>query len=145
MTRVAVIVDTNVIVAGLLTSRADSPVSRILDGMLAAGFSFVLSGALIAEYRSVMRRPALRKLHGLTDDELDEILVELVQHAIVLEPIAAAARAPDPGDRLSWDLLATRDDLVLVTGERRLLRDAGMRGRVITPREFVERDPHRNG
>ncbi len=145
MTRIAVIVDTNVVVAGLLTSQADSPVSQILDGMLAAAFPFVLSGPLIAEYRAVPRRPALRKLHRLTDNELDEILIELVQHAIVLEPIAATARAPDPGDQFLWDLLAMRDDLLLVTGERRLLRSAGMRGRVITPREFVERNPDRIG
>ncbi|MBW7925968.1 MAG: putative toxin-antitoxin system toxin component, PIN family [Burkholderiaceae bacterium] len=138
MTRQAVVIDTNVVVAGLITSDAGSPVSRILDGMLAAAFPFVLSEALIAEYRAVPRRPKLRKLHGLNDDELDEILVDLVQHAIVLDPAAATARAPDPGDQLLWDLLEARDDILLVTGEQRLLRDAGMRGRVVSPREFTQ-------
>lgn len=145
MTRPAVVIDTNVVVAGLITSDARSPVSRILDGMLVAAFPFVLSEALIAEYRAVPRRPKLRGLHGLNDDELDEILIELVQHAIVLDPGAATARAPDPGDQLLWELLAARDDIVLVTGEQRLLRDAGMRGRVISPREFAQPDRERGG
>lgn len=106
--------------------------------MLAAEFPFIFSDALISEYRSVPRRPRLRKLHGLSNDEIDAILAELVQHAIVLEPIAAKLRSPDPGYRLLWDLLATREDIRLVTGDQRLLRSAGMRGRIISPREFVE-------
>ena len=48
MSRPAVIVDTNVVVAGLLTGDATSPVARILDGMLAATFPFVVSEALLA-------------------------------------------------------------------------------------------------
>jgi len=64
------IIDTNVLVAGLLTSHADSPVARILDGRLAAAFSFVLSEVLLTEYRSVLLRPHLCPLHGLTEPEL---------------------------------------------------------------------------
>lgn len=64
MIRQAVIVDTNVVVSGLLTGNAASPVARVLDGMLAVAFPFVASEALLAEYRDVLVRPALRKLHG---------------------------------------------------------------------------------
>ena len=39
----AIIIDTNVVVAGLLTANEASPVARILDGMLAAAFPFVVS------------------------------------------------------------------------------------------------------
>lgn len=45
----AVIVDTNVVVAGVLTSRDDAPVARILDGMLGAAFPFVVSEALLGD------------------------------------------------------------------------------------------------
>jgi putative PIN family toxin of toxin-antitoxin system len=136
VTRPAVIVDTNVVVAGLLTKHDASPVARILDGMLGAAFPFVLSEALLAEYRTVLVRPVLRKLHGLTVAEVEVILTDLAQHAIVLTPLAAPP-APDPGDQLLWELLAARADLVLVTGDKLLLRDAGMEGRVISPLAFV--------
>ena len=72
MSRQAVIIDTNVVVAGLLTGNATSPVARILDGMLAAAFPFVVSEALLAEYRAVLVRPALRKQHGLTVAEVED-------------------------------------------------------------------------
>ena len=136
MSRQAVIADTNVVVAGLLTGNDTSPVARILDGMLAAAFPFVVSEALLAAYRTVLVRPNLRKLHGLTVAEVDAILTDLAQHAIVLSPVKAPT-APDPGAQLLWELLAARADLLLITGDKLLLRDAGMQGRVISPQAFV--------
>lgn len=136
MSHPVVVVDTNVVVAGLLTANDTSPVARILDGMLGAAFPFVVSEALLAEYHAVLVRPRLRKLHGLTVAEVETILTDLAQHAIVLAPVAGAA-APDSGDQLLWDLLSTKADLLLVTGDKRLVRDAGMQGRVVSPSTFV--------
>ncbi len=84
----------------------------------------------------MLLRPKLRQLHGLKVAEIETILTDLAQHAIVLAPVAAVP-APDPGDQLHWDLLAARADLVLVTEDKRLLRDAGMQGRVVSPSAFV--------
>ena len=137
MSRGPVIVDTNVVVAGLLTANNASP--RILDGMLAAEFPFVLSEALLAEYRTVLLRARLRQLHGLSTVEVETILTDLAQHAIIVTPVAAP-RAPDPGDQLLWELLAARGDLRLVTGDKALLRDKGLRGRVISPHALVTGD-----
>lgn len=136
MTRPAVIVDTKVVVAGLLTAHEASPVAKILDGMLSAAFPFVVSEALLAEYRTVLVRAKLRRLHGLTFAEVEAILTDMAQHAIVLAPVAAPP-APDPGDQLLWGLLAARADVQLVTGDKLLLRDAGMHGRVMTPKAFT--------
>jgi len=133
----AVIVDTNVIVAGMLTESDASPVSQILDGMLRASFPYAISEALLAEYRTMLVRPKLCKLHGLTVVEIDALLTDLAQHAIVMKPVAAPP-APDPGDQLLWDLLAAKADLVLVSGDKLLLEHHGMRGRVLSPRDFVE-------
>lgn len=136
MTRGLVIIDTNVVVAGLLTSHDRAPVAQILDGMLAAAFSFVVSPDLLAEYRDVLARPEIMRLHGLTIPEVEAILTDIAQHAIVIDPQPADA-APDPGDQLLWNLLYARADLVLVTGDKLLLADATMRGRVVSPRGYV--------
>ena len=136
MSRPAVIVDTNVVVAGLLTANDRSPVARILDGMLMAAFPFVVSEALLADYRAVLVRPGLRKLHGLTVAEVEALLTDIAQHAIVLAPVSASP-APDPGDQLLWELLASRADLQLVTGDKLLLKHPGMRERVISPRALA--------
>jgi uncharacterized protein len=133
------VVDTNVVVAGLLTARADSPVAIILNGMMSAAFPFVLSEALLAEYRSVLVRPKLRKLHGLQMEEVDAILLDIARHAIVLTPVSGGTLflAPDHGDQFLWDLLATRADLVLLTGDKLLLRDGVMGQRTMLPQTFT--------
>ncbi len=136
MTRPAVIVDTNVIVACLPTRRTVSPVAWILAGMLGAAFPFVLGDALLVEYRTVLMRPALCKRHGLPAAEVETILTDLVRHAIMLAPVATAP-APDPGDQFLWELLAARADLLLVTGDKQLLRNRRMRGRVISVQAFA--------
>jgi putative PIN family toxin of toxin-antitoxin system len=138
------IIDTNVVVAGLLTARADSPVARILDGMLSAAFPFVVSEALLAEYHAVLVRPKLSKLHGLSVAEIDSILADMVRHAIVLNPLPTvlAPLAPDAGDQFLWDLLATRPDLVLVTGDKLLLQVEAMPQRIILPQVFVAHWQH---
>jgi uncharacterized protein len=119
-----------------LTAREASTVARILEVMLTATFAFVVSEALLAEYRALLVRPNLRKLHGLTVAEVGAILTDLAQRAIVLAPVAAPP-APDSGDQLLWDLLAARTDLLLVTGDKLLLQDAGLQGRVVSAHAFV--------
>lgn len=136
MSRLVCIVDTNVVVAGLLTADDTSPVARVLDGMLAAAFPFALSEALLAEYRAVLLRPRLKKLHGLPVADIESLLTDLAQHAIVLTPGAAPA-APDPGDQVPQELVAAKEALVLVTGDKRQLREPAMRGRVVSPADFL--------
>ena len=89
-------------------------------------------------------RPRLQKLHGLSIAEIDVILTDLARHAIVLAPVntEAATLAPDPGDQSLWNLLATRADLVLVTGDKHLLQDAAMQQRVILRLTFMAQLQH---
>jgi putative PIN family toxin of toxin-antitoxin system len=129
----AAIVDTNVVIAGLPIEGNQLPVAAILQEMLKGGLRFLVSTALLEEYRDVLDRPPLRKLHGLGDEALEALLARIEEIAEIVEPAATKATAPDPGDQMLWDLLAARADAVLVTGDKLLLRDRSMRGRVLTP------------
>ena len=140
----AFIIDTNVVVSGLITSNPDSSVAAVLDGMLSAAFAFAVSEMLLAEYRAVLLRPHIQQLHGLSPIEIDAILLELAQHAIVLKTPENQVqfRAPDPGDQFLWNLLASHADLVLVTGDKLLLQDPAMATRVITPQALISKYLH---
>lgn len=138
MTRLLAVIDTNVVVSGLLTGDASSPVARILDGMLGAAFSFALSPDLLAEYRGVLLRPKIRQLHGLVEEEIDRILRDIVIHAVWREPAETVA-APDPNDQHVWRLLNAQRGSILVTGDRLLLNNPPEFASVISPRSFVER------
>jgi len=131
------VIDTNVVIAGLLSRDADSPVCRILDSMLRGEFLFLLSPDLIDEYRRVLLRPKIRALHGLTEKQVDVLLIELVTNAIVREPVDSP-NAPDRGDDHLWQLLRVHDAVVLVTGDRRLVEQPPKFASVLSPRAFLD-------
>lgn len=137
--RPPVVVDTSVVVAGVITREESSPVARMVDGMLASTLRHVVSEALLAEYRTVLLRPRTRKLHKLSTAEIERLLTDIAQRAIVLMPCPAPP-APDPKDQHLYGLLAAHDALVLVTGDKALLRDPAMAPRVVTARTYLDGD-----
>lgn len=135
------IIDTNVLVAGLISSEPTSPTAKILDAMLEGGFLYVVSPALLAEYRAVLLRPKLRHAHGVTEAEIDTLLTEIAANALWREPGADAKHeAPDPGDDHLWALLASEPRAVFVTGDRLLLEKPWPGSSIITPAGCVSAD-----
>ena len=128
MTRFAVI-DTNVVVSGLLSGAADSPTRLVVDAMLAGTISFALSQTLLAEYRAVLLRPAISERHGLSESEVDLLLEEM--------GLNSSLRHPDDGDEHVIDLPRVVPKAVLVTGDRRLAEAVGSWTVALTPAEFV--------
>ncbi|HLF97301.1 MAG TPA: PIN domain-containing protein [Methylococcaceae bacterium] len=76
MTHRVAVIDTNVVVSGLISKEGDSPAARILDGMFGVKFPYLLSSELLVEYRDVLLRPRIGKLHRLKPEEIDRILQE---------------------------------------------------------------------
>jgi putative PIN family toxin of toxin-antitoxin system len=133
----AYVIDTNVVVAGLLTSDIASPTAMVLDGMVEARFPFLLSPALLAEYREVLLRSRIRTRHGLDEDEIDALLTEVVANAIVREPEPSRDEAPARQDQHLWDLLATEHGTVLITGDRELIENPPGGTSVVSPASFI--------
>jgi putative PIN family toxin of toxin-antitoxin system len=132
------IIDTNVLVAGLLTAEPKAPTARILDGMLQGDFPFVLSVDLLAEYRTVLLRERISKHLGLTADQFDAILTAVAANAIVREPRSSEEPAPEPGDQHLCDLLAAVASAVLVTGDKRLLENPPASREILGPGQFLD-------
>jgi uncharacterized protein len=138
VTQPSFVIDTNVVVSGVLTQDASAPTAVILDAMLRGRFPFLMGPELLGEVRSVLLRPRIRALHGLSAEEVDALLTTLVALARWHEPGEAAAGAPDPGDDHLWRLLASVPGSVLVTGDDLLQRRPPPFARVLTPRAFAE-------
>lgn len=136
MTHALVIVDTNVVVSGLVTGDRESPPFRILDAMLDGSLRFVVSEALVSEYLVVLRRPGIARLHRLTEQETEAVLGRIVANARVVETGAPSEAAPDRGDQHLWDLLDAVPDAWLVTGDARLRRSR-RKARIVSPAELV--------
>jgi len=132
------VIDTNVVVSGILTRLSVSPTARILDGMLAGKFRFLLSIELLAEYREVLRRPRTVRRHGLSEVEVDTILTEIAANGIALELEPPKKSRRERGDAHLWELLAANQSAFLVTGDQKLIEEPVGGARVMTARAFAE-------
>ena len=132
------IIDTNVLVAGLISSQPSSPTVTIVDAMLDGSLLFLLSPELLREYRTVLLRPKLISLHRLSEAQVDRILTEITANALWREPLAQVpSPAPDPNDDHLWALLATEFSAILVTGDQLLYENPPVRRSVISPASCV--------
>lgn len=133
-----IVVDTNVIVSAVITDQPQSPTCLILDGMLAGRFTFLLSTELLSEYRRVLLRPKIQKLHGLDEGEVDAILTEIVVNGVMRETLKVSRRAPEKGDDHLWALISIQPGTMLVTGDKPLIKNPPDFTTVLSPREFLE-------
>jgi putative PIN family toxin of toxin-antitoxin system len=133
------VIDTNVIVSGLIGGARASPTTVILDAMLGGRFTYLLSLDLLAEYREVLLRSAIRRRHGLTDTEVEVVLTELALNGTLHHPDPPTSAPPDVDDRHLWALLEDATTAVLVTGDDALRRHAPEPARVLSPRQFLAR------
>ncbi len=137
MTEGPAVIDTNVLVAGLLTAVPFSPTARILDGMLTGQFRFLLSDELLFEYRDVLLRRNIARRHQLSQAEVDVLLTEIAANGIVLDvesPSTGRGRKED--DHLR-QILAAEPSALLVTGGL-LITQLENRARVFKARAFAD-------
>ena len=137
MIRLAV-VDTNVLVSGMMSLGEMSPTTRIFDTMVDGRLRFLLSESLLAEYRLVLLRPHATKRHGLTEENVDRLLLETVLNAVMRNPVVEIETGAEAhGDEHIVALLKTMPGSVLVTGDRRLAGMVAAWCTVETPAEFA--------
>jgi putative PIN family toxin of toxin-antitoxin system len=137
MTARFAVVDTNVVVSGLLTRDVHSPTARILDGMLRGAFRFLLSADLLTEYRTVLLRAKIRAIHGLSPEQIDRLLAVIAANATIREPEPRTTPTDLRGDEHVWHLTALYTGTTLVTGDRALFSAAPRGTTVMSPRRFL--------
>jgi len=103
VTAARLVIDTNVVVSGLITADPRAATAQVLDGMLAARFPYLVSAEL----------------------------PQLALNAAVREPPPFLGHVPDAGDRHLWALVASDRAAVLVTGDGALRRGSPEPERVV--------------
>jgi len=97
-----VVLDTNVLVAGLSSRRGAS--HALLRRVLNHRLQMLASPVLWLEYEAVLKRPEIRRMHGLSPAGVDDVLDAL---AILVEPVSLHYRwrpqLRDPADEMVLD------------------------------------------
>jgi putative PIN family toxin of toxin-antitoxin system len=131
---VRVVLDTNVLVSGLL--RPDGPPGRIVDLLLDGGFELLVDDRIVAEYEAVLPRPKF----ALDRRDIRKLLEVVEQEGIFVSARPIDVTLPDPFDRPFLEVALSGGADSLVTGNGRHF-PAKARGdlRVEAPSDFVRR------
>ena len=132
-----VIVDTNIIVSGLITPAG--PPGKIVDALLRGLLVPVMSPATLAELQAVLSRPRLRRLFERAGVEVTEFLDEFREFAEIIEPEPVDIPVRDENDRIFLELAATRPPVdFLITGDQDFERQQYADVPVISAALFVK-------
>lgn len=117
-----VVIDTNVLVRTTPASHG-GPARELLERLLVDPHKLITSTPLIAELADVLRRPGLRRLHGMQDSAIDTFTASILSPSdLVALPDPTPAYVP--GDPKDAAVIATaivgRAD-VICTRDRHLL------------------------
>lgn len=135
-----IVLDTNVIVSGLLNPEGNP--GRVVDLFLAGEVTLLADDRILAEYRAVLRRPRF----GLDGPDVTDFLglVEAESERVAATPLGS--KLPDESDRAFLEVALAGDADSLVTGNARHFRLAHVgRFRIESPTEFVRRWSHSRG
>ncbi len=127
------VIDTNVLVSALLSSHDDAATVQVVARLLSGDITPVYSGAVMAEYREVLRR----KKFGFSPDAVDYLLAAITKFGLLVEPSPSGIALPDMKDLPFYEVvLEKRDDNArLVTGN---LKHFPAKPFVVTARQMLE-------
>lgn len=131
MNRLKVILDTNIVVSGVL--KPNSLPDLCLRLGLNKEVQLVFSEEVFAEYSAVLNRPRF----NLSSQLIQKTLAELKLVSQVIEPKERLALASDPKDNQFLEVaLAAKADF-LITGNRRHFPAFCSFVEIVTPAEFI--------
>ena len=126
------VIDTNVIVAALLTKNKDSATLRVINAVLDGSIVPLYHKDILAEYDDVLHRPKF----SLKEETIRFVLNAIVQFGIEVFPQPSGEILVDMDDLVFYEvaLERRRDDAYLVTGN---LQHYPVKSFIVTPAEML--------
>ncbi|MDE6405751.1 MAG: putative toxin-antitoxin system toxin component, PIN family [Lachnospiraceae bacterium] len=127
------VIDTNVLVSALLSSKEDSATVQVLGKVFQGAIIPVYSNVIAKEYREVLSR----KKFGFSGDTIEYLLSAIEKYGLLVDPAPSGITLPDRKDLPFYEVvLEKRDDgAYLVTGNIRHFPEKPF---VVTPRELLD-------
>jgi len=128
-----IVIDTNVLVSGLISRNKTSPPVGILKYLLAERGVIIplYNDEIIKEYENVLKREKFNIEHKLVDDVIDRIKTS----GISCERIESKEVFKDANDIVFYEVALSTDDSYLVTGNIKHFPKVDF---VVTPAEMME-------
>lgn len=124
------VIDTNVIVSGLMKRNECTPPAQILDIIELNILIPILNGDIFKEYQEVLTRTKLK----LDPIKVTNYLKTVIDNGIHMDPTHYDGDMPDEKDRVFYEVSLTGDSY-LVTGNKKHFPVAP---KVVTPAQMIE-------
>ena len=125
------VIDTNVLVAAMLSHHADSSTIRVIKAIDTGAFVPVFSEDILKEYRTVLTRDKFR----LDKRKISALIGLVSDKGEVITPNRYDAPMPDESDRVFYEVALAEPGAKLVTGN---LKHYPVSPIVVTPAQFCE-------
>lgn len=130
--KIFAVIDTNVIVSALISTKADSYPLTVLSQVYLGPIVPVYNDEILAEYRDVLYRD---KFH-LRSEDIELALKTITETGLNLARTSVLGEDfPDPKDVVFYEVKMSKDDAYLVTGN---VKHFPKKPFVVTPKEMVE-------
>jgi putative PIN family toxin of toxin-antitoxin system len=131
--RCCAVIDTNVIVAALLSKKDDAATVQVVRSMLRGEFTPLYHEDILEEYEEVLHRP---KFH-LTEDVICTVISAVKRYGVEVFPQPTGEILVDMDDLIFYEVTMEKrtDDAYLVTGNR---KHYPIKDFIVTPSEMLE-------
>ena len=124
------VIDTNVLVAALLSKLADSSTVVIRQHILEGTITPLFNDEIFNEYTDVLHRPSLK----LPTEQIESILDAIMQRGLILGRTKTDEIFTDPKDIVFYEVALSKEGSYLVTGNTKHFPKTPI---VVTPTELL--------
>lgn len=129
--KVFAVIDTNVIVSALISTKTETPPFSVMAHVYSGIITPVYNDEMLQEYREVLSRDKFR----LSPDRIDDALSVIRDYGLNLERTKVEGEVfPDPKDAVFYEVAMSKEDAYLVTGN---IKHFPKKPFVVTPAEML--------
>ena len=129
--KIFAVVDTNVIVSGMITSNSASPTAKVLDCLSEKHITPLYCEEILKEYESVLGREKFK----LPKERVEKFLKMMKSDGIASNRVPTNEVFTDPKDVVFYEVALSKEDSFLVTGNIKHFPKVDL---VVTPAEMME-------
>ena len=131
------VLDTNVVVSRFLSPLG--PPARVVEHWSAETFVLLVSEPILAEYRRALLYERVRARHGMSEQQVAEVIAGFRQFATLVVPqVALQVIRDDPADDKFLECAVTGGADYIVSGDTHLLRLGEYAGiQILSPAGFL--------
>ena len=125
------VIDTNVLVSALLTSKSDTATVQILEAIMNGQIIPLYNEDIISEYEIVLNRPTFR----FSEETVYYYINAIKEKGVLATRIESGEAFPDSDDAVFYEIALSVEDAYVVTGDLKHFPKTPI---VVTPAQMLE-------